>query len=318
MDESLRTAARKGNVSDLYTLIQRNGNVLRHLDEMEFIDTPLHIAAEQGCIRFATEMINLKPSFARKLNQQGKNGEIPLHYIGKAGNHDDLLDKFQEACPDCIRDVTVQNRTALLIAVENKRLDIFKVLIETFRKKDYYQKVVNQKDEEGNTALHLAASKNQLQMLKLLLNCKADKHATNQDGLTALDVAQQHNNRECITILRGCFIPVLSNTKCKLEKQIFKYATKASSSIFHNMDNISSDDRNALLVILGLLLTATYQATLSPPGVWQVDGTPKSEGSLNERFRTALQVLLAVFTVCFDLSIKFIAPTSLAYQVMTA
>ncbi|KAK8510280.1 hypothetical protein V6N12_008153 [Hibiscus sabdariffa] len=84
--------------------------------EVEFTDTPLHIAEEQGCIRFAMEMINLKPAYARKLNQQGlshihlavekrhkemvlrlleidndvvrvkgKNGETPLHYI-----HEDL------------------------------------------------------------------------------------------------------------------------------------------------------------------------------------------------------------------------------------
>ncbi|KAK8576828.1 hypothetical protein V6N13_121828 [Hibiscus sabdariffa] len=389
MDESLRTAARKGNVSDLYTLIQRNGNVLRRLDEVEFIDTPLHIAAEAGCMQFAMEVINLKPPFARKLNQQGlspihlavekghkemvlrlleidndlvrvkgRNGETPLHYISKVGNRDGLLDKFLEACPECIRDVTIHNRTALHIAVENKRLDVLRILIETLKKKDYYRKVVNRKDEDGNTALHLAASNNQLQMLKLLLNCKADKHATNQDGLTALDVAQRHNNRECIDILHGCSIPVLSNLKSKLEKQIIKYATKASSSIFHNMDDISSDDRNALLVILALLLTATYQAALSPPGgVWQGDNTSKSNGSYDEAvlgtsvlnemlffifylptyvvfivtffltlallkpfphgFRTALQVLLAVFAICFDLSVKYIAPSTLAHRVMT-
>ncbi|KAK8514881.1 hypothetical protein V6N13_121830 [Hibiscus sabdariffa] len=277
MDESLRTAARKGNVSDLYTLIQRNGNVLRHMDEVEFIDTPLHIVAEEGCTRFAMEMINLKPLFARKLNQQAF--------------------------------------LCLKLSIE--------------------------------------------QMLKLLLNCKADKHVTNQDGLTELDIAQQHNNRESITILRGCFIPVLSNIKCKLEKQIFKYVTKASSSIFHNVDDISRDDRNALLVILALLQTATYQAALSPPGgVWQGDNTSKSSRSYDETvlgksvlneiyfftfylptyivfvvtsfltpsllkpfphgFRTALQVLLAVFTICFDLSVDYVAPSILAQQVMTA
>ncbi|KAK8577206.1 hypothetical protein V6N13_122198 [Hibiscus sabdariffa] len=100
-------------------------------------------------------MMNLKPSFARKLNHQGlspihlalekghtelvlrlmeidkelvrvkgKNGETPLHYISKVGNHDDLLDKFLEACSNCIRDVTTRNHTALHIAVENRRLDV--------------------------------------------------------------------------------------------------------------------------------------------------------------------------------------------------
>ncbi|KAL4290748.1 hypothetical protein GQ457_14G026070 [Hibiscus cannabinus] len=194
MDQSLRATARNGNVSDLYALIQRNGNVLRRLDNVEFIDTPLHIAAEEGCTRFAMEMMNLKPSFARKLNHQGlspihlalekghtelvlrlmeidtelirvkgKNGETPLHYISKVGNHNDLLDKFLEACADCIRDVTTQNHTALHIAVENRRLDVLQVLIKMLRKKDYCEEVVNRKDEDGNTALHLAASNNQPQ-----------------------------------------------------------------------------------------------------------------------------------------------------------
>ncbi|KAK8577208.1 hypothetical protein V6N13_122200 [Hibiscus sabdariffa] len=269
MDQSLRTAARNGNVSDLYTLIQSDGNVLRHLDEIEFIDTPLHIAAEEGCMRFAMEMMNLKPSFARKLNQ----GLSPIHvalekgHTDKVGNCDDLLDKFLEACSDCIRDVTTQNHTALHIAVENRRLDVLQVLIKMLKKKYYCEEVVNRKDEDGNTALHLAASNNQPQMLKLLLSCKADKHATNQSCLTALDVAQQHNHEDSISALRGCsFIPVVSNFKPMLEKKVANYVTKASSLIFRDMDNISGDDRNALLVILGLLLTATYQATLSPPG----------------------------------------------------
>ncbi|KAL4291819.1 hypothetical protein GQ457_14G018760 [Hibiscus cannabinus] len=291
MDESLRTAARNGNVSDLYTLIQSDGNVLKRLDEIEFIDTPLHMAAEQGCMQFAMEMMNLKPSFSRKLNHQGlspihlaldkghtemvlhfveidkklirvkgKNSETPLHYITRVGNHNGLLDRFLQACPDSIRDFTTQNSTALHIAVENNRIDVLQVLIRTLVKKgpkDYYGEVVNRKDENGNTALHMAAINNQPQ---------ADKCATNQSGSTALDVAQQHNYEDSISTLRGCFIPVVSNFKPKLEKKFGNSVTKASSLIFRDMDNISGDDRNALLVILGLLLTATYQATLSPPG----------------------------------------------------
>ncbi|TYJ14691.1 hypothetical protein E1A91_A10G133600v1 [Gossypium mustelinum] len=302
MDTRLKRAARAGNVSDLYSIIERDGNVLKNLDEVEFVNTPLHIAAENGCTEFAMEILSLKPSFARKLHRglspihlavqaghkemvlrfieidkdlvriRGKNGETPLHYISRVGNYDGLLDKFLEACPDCIRDVTTINSTALHIATENNRLDVLQVLIRTLKKKDYCREVVNRKDKDGNTALHIAARNNQPEMLKLLLNCKADKYDTNQHGLTALEVAQEHNSRESITILRGCFFPVFSNFNHKMEKQIIASATKASSLIFHDMDNISDQDRNALLVILGLLLTTTYQASLSPPGgVWQGD-----------------------------------------------
>ncbi|XP_017647982.1 ankyrin repeat-containing protein BDA1-like [Gossypium arboreum] len=259
MDETLRTAARTGNVTDLYNLIQRDGNVLRHFDEVLFVDTSSHIAADEGCIRFAVEIMNLKPAFARKQNHQGlsrlhiavkqghkemalrfleidkdlvrvkgKNGKTPLHFISEAGNHDGMLDRILEICPQCIQDVTIENRNALhVIAVENNRLDVLQVLIRTLWKTDYDREVVNQIDEDGNTALHLAAFHKQPEMLKLLLNCKADKHANNQAGWTVMDVAQQQHNRESITILRGCFIPEVSNFKCKLEKQIVKHVTKA-------------------------------------------------------------------------------------------
>ncbi|KAK8277229.1 hypothetical protein V6Z11_D10G252800 [Gossypium hirsutum] len=295
MDENLRKAARTGKVNELYRVILRNGNVLRRVDEVEFIDTPLHIAAEEGCIEFAMEMMNLKPSFSRKLNHQGLS---PLHIAVRKGHKEmalrfleidkqlirlGLLDTFLEASPDCIQDVTIENRTALHIAIQNNRLDVLQLLIRTLKRKDYYWEVVNWKDKDGSTALHIAATHDQPQMLKLLLDCKADKHATNQVGWTALVIAQRHNNRENIAILQGSFIPVVSNFKRKLEKHVVKYVTKASLLIFQNMDNISADDRNALLVILGLLLTATYQATLSPPGgVWQGENTSKSKGSFDK------------------------------------
>ncbi|XP_012453051.2 ankyrin repeat-containing protein BDA1 isoform X2 [Gossypium raimondii] len=350
MDTRLKRAARAGNVSDLYSIIERDGNVLKNLDEVEFVNTPLHIAAENGCTEFAMEILSLKPSFARKLHRglspihlavqaghkemvlrfieidkdlvriRGKSGETPLHYISRLGNYDGLLDKILETCPDCIRDVTTINSTALHIATESNRLDVLQVLIRTLKKKDYCREVVNGKDKDGNTALHIAARNNQPEMLKLLLNCKADKYDTNQHGLTALEVAQEHNSRESITILRGCFFPVFSNFNHKMEKQIMASATKASLLIFHDMDNISDQDRNALLVILGLLLTTTYQASLSPPGgVWQGDSPsePFHHRPLEERDSPgsigtsvlALEVLLAFLAMCFDQSLSSIAPT---------
>ncbi|XVF82287.1 hypothetical protein PTKIN_Ptkin16aG0034000 [Pterospermum kingtungense] len=62
MDQSLRKAARERNVSDLYSLIQEDANVLKRIDKVEYIDTPLHIAAEARCIDFAMEVNATKAS----------------------------------------------------------------------------------------------------------------------------------------------------------------------------------------------------------------------------------------------------------------
>ncbi|XP_017982808.1 PREDICTED: ankyrin repeat, PH and SEC7 domain containing protein secG [Theobroma cacao] len=389
-----RGAALAGNIEALYASIQEDGDVLKRIDEVEFVDTPLHIAAAAGHTDFVMEMMNLKPSFAKKLNQRGfsslhlalqnghketvlrlleinkdlvrvkgKEGYTPLHYVTGEGNLD-LLAKFLEDCPECIFDVTIHNQTAFHIAVENNRLAALRVLSKMLKKTDCCQDVVNRKDKDGHTALHRAAAKNYPQMLKLLLACKADKNVTNQAGLTALDVARgQVNNRESINILGVCSFAGVS-TLYKLWQLIVKFLAKASIEIFRDMDSISSEDRNASLVILGLLLTATYQAILSPPGgVWQGQvsetrlsppsgaptSTPTPTHSKKSRnmvgtsimdpgeflvfylticavfivaffltlgllkpfprgFKTALQVLLAFFAICFQTSIYTITP----------
>ncbi|XVF83530.1 hypothetical protein PTKIN_Ptkin16aG0496300 [Pterospermum kingtungense] len=349
MDERLRRAAREGNVNDLYALIKRDGNVLRRIDEVEFIDSPLHIAADAGCIDFAMEIMSLKPSFARKLNHdglspihlalekghkelvlnllenakdlvrvKGKKGETPLHCVITREENPQLLPIFLEDCPESIRDLTTGNQSALHIAVRNNKEEALKML----RKTDHCQDVVNQKDRNGDTALHMAARDNRHEMIKLLLKCKADKHATNQAGSTALDVAQQYNNRESIGILRCFYIPKVSTLINKLQKQILRHVTKASTVVFQDMDNISSEDRNALLVILGLLLTATYQASLSPPGsVWQGDGPSnltrteiylkRSPGTSVMHQTNFLHIYIpscAVFTVTFFLTLGLLKP----------
>ncbi|XVE69058.1 hypothetical protein DITRI_Ditri09bG0119100 [Diplodiscus trichospermus] len=99
MDDSLRRAAREGKVCELYRLIQRDGNVLRRIDQVEFIDTPLHIAADAGCIDFAMEIMSLKPSFARVLNQEGLS---PIHLAVKQG-HKEIVLRLLQIDKDLVR-----------------------------------------------------------------------------------------------------------------------------------------------------------------------------------------------------------------------
>ncbi|KAK5833136.1 hypothetical protein PVK06_016948 [Gossypium arboreum] len=71
MDERLKRAAETGNLDALYSFIHHDANVFKRIDKMEFVDTPLHVAAVAGNTGFAMEMMNWKPPFARKLNPDG-------------------------------------------------------------------------------------------------------------------------------------------------------------------------------------------------------------------------------------------------------
>jgi hypothetical protein len=64
--ERLKVVAQQGNIDGFYMLIREDVKLLEHIDELPFVDTPLHIAASVGHIPFAMEMMRLKPSFAKK------------------------------------------------------------------------------------------------------------------------------------------------------------------------------------------------------------------------------------------------------------
>ena len=201
----MKHAAESGDINALHQLIGEDVNLLDHIDQVQCVQTPLHIAASAGHIQFATEMMGLKPSFARKLNSDGfspihlalKNGHIelvrqlleidwdlarvkrkecitPLHYVVETGDHHiDLLDKFLLVCPDSIRNVTMRDETALHITLKNDQLGAFKFLVGWLGRNFFknsssnVKAILDQKDDEGNTVLHITVSKNPTQVSSL-------------------------------------------------------------------------------------------------------------------------------------------------------
>ncbi|XVF83512.1 hypothetical protein PTKIN_Ptkin16aG0494500 [Pterospermum kingtungense] len=307
MDQRLREASQAGNIDALYAWIQEDPYLLQHIDQVPFFDTPLHIAASAGKLSFAVEIMNLKPSFARKLNQfgfsplhlalqnnhiqlvlrlvsidrdlvrvKGKEGITPLHFVTRQGNLDVLVE-FLKACPDCIEDVNVRGETALHIALQSNMLEAFEVLLGWLQKshhekaKYWENEVLNWKDDEGNTILHIAGANN---LPKLWISYNSEiKDKSTTERLTMLSKAGG---------LTGSSLFSLS--KLRKNAHYFQsritYGEKLAINFARERKNMSSDMRNALLVVAVLIITATFQASLSPPGgVWQGDSNNPSSGS---------------------------------------
>ncbi|XWS56529.1 hypothetical protein CRYUN_Cryun09bG0093000 [Craigia yunnanensis] len=311
MEERVREAAREGDIEVLYGLIREKADVLREIDQMEFVDTPLHIAAAAGHTEFAMELMNLKPSFAMKLNQdglspihlalqngksdtvlslltfdenlvrvKGKNGYTPLHYVVMKGDLP-VLAKFLEDCPNCIHDVTNRNESALHLAAKNKNLKAFEVLLPWLWSSNYtisqVKRILNVKNRDGDNVLHIAASNSQPKIVRLLTEYTFDMKATNSKNLTALGISQGRNGEddvECVNILRRAQnLRAFNSTPLHLLEHI-------SDQLVHEIGNMPSDRCNAVLVVTVLILTATYQAILSPPGgTFQADSQPKDNTS---------------------------------------
>lgn len=60
---------------------------------------------------------------------------------------------------------------------------------------------VNETDDSGDLALHLATQQGNLAAVKLLMLCGANPYLVNQAGQTALDLATSHEMREALLLI---------------------------------------------------------------------------------------------------------------------
>ncbi|KAK3433650.1 hypothetical protein EUGRSUZ_D00953 [Eucalyptus grandis] len=196
---ALQKAIADDNVNELYSLIERDENLLDHGSKGPFPNTPLHDAADKGKTKVAMEIATLKPSFARKLNRgghspmhlalqnkhyhtaralmtlnpkliqvRGRDGITPLHFVAReTGDNQQenvellkLLAEFLSACKSSIEDLTNQCETAVHVAVRKGNTEAFKVLFE-WLKQVHLIEVLDWKDQDGDTVLHIAKSKRQ-------------------------------------------------------------------------------------------------------------------------------------------------------------
>ncbi|XAR54892.1 hypothetical protein NMG60_11030222, partial [Bertholletia excelsa] len=308
--QRLKVAAEVGDIDGLYWSIKQAPDILDRVDENPFVDSPLHVAASVGNAEFALEIIQLKRSFGRKLNLdglsplhlalqngnfemvkrlikfdnelvrvKGREGLTTLHYAAQMDNIE-LLAEFLRVCPASVKDLTVRDETVLHIAVKHSSFGALKILSGWLHKTGNTW-VLNCKDSEGNTVLHVAVSTLQTKIVKFLI--KEFPHTINEkssEGLTALDIAlipgsnplDEINKQEIRNVLlqvRALDISSLPDDLSLVDylmqpehfwELIFRYSMRVRR-------DLSMDARNVVLVVAVLIATATFQAVLSPPGV---------------------------------------------------
>ena len=195
MDKRLNKAAEDGGVDALYALLAKDPYLLDRIDQIPFVETPLHVAACYGKTHFAMEIATLKPSLALKLNNMGlspihlalRYGQIdtvrgliatdselirvkgreritPLHYVAET-EEVDLLAEFLSLFPGSIEDLTGRCETTVHVTVKNHKSKAVKVLVGWLQRVNK-EEILDWKDEDGNAVLHIATSTNQPKVSK--------------------------------------------------------------------------------------------------------------------------------------------------------
>ncbi|KAJ6882671.1 hypothetical protein NC651_029065 [Populus alba x Populus x berolinensis] len=326
MDTRLFEAAQTGDIDYLQQLLAENPFILNNTQLSA--ENPLNIAAAMGHVDFVKEIIRLKPVFSREVNQEGfspmhiaaDNGQVeivkelmkvdiklcrlegrqkmtPFHHAAIRGRAE-VIGLMLSGCPDCIEDETERRENALHLAVRNNRFEAIKKLVDWIREmnKEY---LLNMKDEEGNTVLHLASWKKQRRVIEILLGSGSvstgslEVNAINHTGITALDVIllfpSEAGDREIVEILRSAGAMRARDTVpfTVTNSQTSTDNPSTPERCWSNRDNLveyfkfkkdrdsPSEARGTLLVIAVLVATATFQVGVSPPGgLWQDTSIP--------------------------------------------
>ncbi|XP_010058562.2 ankyrin repeat-containing protein BDA1 [Eucalyptus grandis] len=328
MEQRLLEAARKGNIEELNDLIRSNGLILEEMALEGAGHTPLHVACVAGHMDFVQELLKLMPKFAEKVNAdgfsplhitaargdveitrellkvgqhlcsvKGRERRIPLHYAVINGELD-VMKVLLSTSPDSVEETTARKEMALHLAVKNNRFDVVVVLVEHLKKYNK-EKVINWKDHEGNTVLHLAAASKNFEVVKFILHGTGLKYkvvkvnALNESGLTPLDVLtlsqMGEGDREMREILvragarhgkgisdRPASSGLVSadedasegDNSPRSDGEPVRDAPQSATvpTPCRNLNrNGSLDVRNVLLVVAALIASATYQAVLQPP-----------------------------------------------------
>uniref|UniRef100_A0A2N9FUX2 Uncharacterized protein n=1 Tax=Fagus sylvatica TaxID=28930 RepID=A0A2N9FUX2_FAGSY len=233
-DTPLHIAASAGHIPFAMEMMRLKPSFAKKANPDGF--SPINLALQNGHIEMVRRLVQVDKDLVRV---KGREGITPLHYVAALSTNDqlDLLAGFLSACPKSIKDFNIRNETALHIALKSDRLEAFKLLVgwlvrHTLKNDMYYEndmlwehmafldmmerepntvshkKVLNWKDEKGNTVLHIAVSKNQTEAVRQLLACGGETtnvHVKNLEGKTAWDILQEQtqiDNNEIRVLLR--------------------------------------------------------------------------------------------------------------------
>lgn len=191
MEERLVKAARIGDVTTLFNLMEADPEILERACLDHFADSALHVAALYGKTDFVKQIVNLMPSLVTETNQKGM---IPLHLASSKGNVETVKELLKAKLNDGVMKQCLvkddQGWTPLHCASRRGKVSVIK---ELTRECSECLEQVTAKEE---TVLHIAVKANQFEAVKLLAdrikfyNLHTLFEAREQNGDKAYDIAE--------------------------------------------------------------------------------------------------------------------------------
>ncbi|KAK7334889.1 hypothetical protein VNO80_26655 [Phaseolus coccineus] len=240
----------------IMTILKQNKGILEKIvrERREWIHVKddkgrnsLHYAASTGYLYGVEYLLR----HCHTCNMEKDNdGFFPLH-LASAFGHTKVVKKLLENCPDPREIVDNKGRNIVHISTIIGQFNVVKYVLQDTN--DEVKDMINDKDCDGNTPLHLAASHSRPKIVQALTwDTKVDIHCLNNNNQTALDRL----------------------TWCQLKSAGVQNAKRGSHSIEitsprkpeAKKTDFYKDRINTLMVVSTLITTVAFAAGFTLPG----------------------------------------------------
>ncbi|THG13656.1 protein ACCELERATED CELL DEATH 6-like [Camellia sinensis] len=218
----------------------------------------LHCAASIGYLEGVNFLLSKCSGTTYEMD---KHGLFPIHIASNKG-HANIIQEMLHHCPDSRDLLTSRGQNIFHVAAKSGKAKAVSCML----KMPELAKLINERDDEGNTPLHIATINGHPRIVSTLTwDGRVNLELENNNRLTALDIAEEYMEtmasfQKRLTWMALRVVGAPRAPHAKLSKTISSRVEE------HSQKENYKDKVNVVLMVATLVTTVTFAAAFSIPG----------------------------------------------------